>query len=67
MTEDGKLHNPLPEPIQGRREEPDFPIQDVSAADWNTDSRRQAESALKPIRTEDDFDVAISEDDDFDL
>ncbi len=67
MTEDGKLHNPLPEPVQGRREEPDFPIQDVSASDWNIDSREGSEPAQKMIRTEDDFDVAISEDDDFDL
>ncbi len=69
MTEDNKIHNPLPDPVKGRRQELEFPIQDVEEGEWD----KLAEKAdfpdpedLKDAR-EDDFDVRISEEDDFDL
>ena len=68
MIKDGKLHNPLPEPVQGCRKEMDFPIQDISSADWNPESREEEDTASVRITAQkDDFDIAISEGDDFDL
>ena len=69
MTEDHKIHNPLPDPVKGRRQELEFPIQDVEEGEWD----KLADQAdfpdpedLKDAR-EDDFDVRISAEDDFDL
>jgi hypothetical protein len=68
MTENRKLHNPLPEPVQGRRQELNFPIQDVADAEWEIGSCEESRDVLqKETADTDDFDVAISEDDDFDL
>ncbi len=68
MTENRKLHNPLPEPVQGRRQELNFPIQDVGDAEWEIGSCEESRDVLqKETADTDDFDVTISEDDDFDL
>ena len=75
--QDNRIHNPLPEPVQGKREDLTFPIQDIDSVDWNTansgdiketGARQQEGSAALPVNDKtDDFDVQISEGDDFDL
>lgn len=69
MTENKKIANPLPDPVQGRRQELEFPIQDAEDGEWD----KLAAFADFPDpedladAREDDFDVRISEGDDFDL
>lgn len=64
-----KIDNPLPEPVEGRRVEMEFPITDTGDGKWpplsdttdleNFDDRRDV--------MDDDFDVHISDTDDFDF
>lgn len=68
-----KINNPLPDPVPGRREEPEFPITD---GEDHREEGREWRIAVSPdypdsldLRDarEDDFDVRVPENDDFDL
>lgn len=78
MTDGEKLHNPLPDPIQGRRDEMEFPLDEKEPGDWDTSDTTSSEgtsteaadanaSAASAAVAEDDFDMQIAEDDDFDV
>lgn len=66
----GRLQNPLPDPVPGRREVLEFPITD---GEEDRTSALAASSADYPDREdledarEDDFDIRISGNDDFDF
>ncbi len=66
-----RIPNPLPDPVQGKREQLEFPFQDVSPLDWKGKAQQTMETAAETMQSSgnnaDDFDVQISEDDDFDL
>ena len=69
MTENHKIDNPFPDPVQGRRQELEFPIQNVEEGDWDklADTMDFPDPEDLKNAREDDFDVRISEEDDFDL
>lgn len=69
MTDENKIANPLPDPVKGRRQELEFPIQDAEDGEWDklaVGADFPDPEDLEDAR-EDDFDVRISEGDDFDL
>ena len=65
----GRLDNPLPEPVAGRRQELEFPIMDTGDGKWphlSDASQFEFGEDLRDAR-EDDFDIRISDADDFDI
>ena len=64
-----KLDNPMPEPVRGSRKELEFPITDTGDGKWPelADSAQFDDGEDLRDAREDDFDIRISDADDFDI